>query len=206
MRIKLHFVALKTCYVVRPLENEVWMCFLTTDGDLFVFAGAHVTDVGHQAQKRPRLAQQLQDVLRVKLLKRRSNKSLSRTDDKDIHSVPRFCADSVTHTWSYSTASIEVIVLVCFWRRPPALWRWRWSAGRRDVGRRRRLEPQWPCNRTVSPTPRPETRHSRETSGRPDSLRETDSVTPITSWDETQLKSLRSFLLWLLAEVKWSIR
>lgn len=55
--------------VVRRLENEVSV-LLTTDGDVFVSAGAHVTDVGHQAQERPRLSQQLQHVPRVKLLQR----------------------------------------------------------------------------------------------------------------------------------------
>lgn len=64
--------------------------FLTTDGDLSVFAGAHMTDVGHQAQKRPRLSQQLQDIPRMKLLKSRLSKSWTLTDDKDIHPVPRF--------------------------------------------------------------------------------------------------------------------
>ncbi len=43
---------------------------LTTHGDLVLSAGAHVTDVGHQAHERPGLSQQLQHVPRVKLLQR----------------------------------------------------------------------------------------------------------------------------------------
>ncbi len=60
-----------------------------------------------------------------------------------------------------------MMVLVCFWRRAPAPWRWRCSVGRRDAGRCKHLEPWCLYNRSISL----ETPHSRQTSERPDSLR-----------------------------------